>query len=108
MPVVARPLSIVVMTYNEEDNIGRCLQSVTALGDEIFILDSYSTDGTVKLAEKMGARVEQFPFDSYADQRRRMIQRAKNDWILILDADEYLSDELRASVTATENEDSFD
>ncbi|MFZ1675808.1 MAG: glycosyltransferase family 2 protein [Saprospiraceae bacterium] len=108
MPVAAHPLSIVVMTYNEEENIGRCLQSVTGLGDEIFILDSYSTDRTVELAEKMGARVEQFPFDSYADQRRRMIQMAKNDWILILDADEYLSDELRASVIATENENSFD
>lgn len=108
MSIAAQPLSIVIMTYNEEENIGRCLQSVTGLGDEIFILDSFSTDGTVVLAKKMGARVEQFPFDTYADQRRRMIQMAKNDWILILDADEYLSDELRTSIIALKNEFSFD
>lgn len=108
MSIAAQPLSIVIMTYNEEENIGRCLQSVTGLGDEIFILDSFSTDGTVVLAKKMGARVEQFPFDTYADQRRRMIQMAKNDWTLILDADEYLSDELRTSIIALKNEFSFD
>jgi glycosyltransferase involved in cell wall biosynthesis len=88
------------MTYNEEANIERCLKSVQGLGDEILVLDSYSTDETVTLARKMGARVEQHPFDYYADQRRRLIQLAQHDWILMLDADEYLSDELRTSVLA--------
>lgn len=107
-PTELRPLSIVVMTYNEEGNIERCLKSVEGIGDEILILDSYSTDKTVELALKMGARVEQFPFDTYADQRRRMIQMAHNDWILTLDADEYLSEELRSSIIASGQKESFD
>ena len=103
-----RPLSIVVMTYNEEDNIVQCLQSVQNLGNEILVLDSYSTDHTVELAYQMGARVVQYPFDSYADQRRRMIQLANYDWILTLDADEYLSEELRSSILECIQQNSFD
>lgn len=71
------------------------------LRDEILVLDSYSTDDTVALARKMGARVEQYPFDFYAEQRRRMMQLATHDWILMLDADEYLSNELRDSILET-------
>jgi len=104
----SRPLSIVIMTYNEESNIERCLKSVARLGDEVLILDSYSTDRTVEIARKLGARVEQYPFDSYADQRRRLIQLAKHDWILILDADEYLSEELKNSISKESGNNSFD
>jgi glycosyltransferase involved in cell wall biosynthesis len=92
-------LSVVIMTFNEEENIERCLQSVSGLGDEILVLDSGSVDQTVEKALALGARVEYHPFSSFADQRRKLIQLAKHDMILILDADEYLSEELRASVT---------
>ncbi|MEP6646653.1 MAG: glycosyltransferase family 2 protein [Saprospiraceae bacterium] len=105
-----RPLSVVIMTYNEESNIEQCITSVQGLGNEILVLDSNSTDRTVELARNLGARVEQYPFDTYADQRRRLITFAKNDFILTLDADEYLSEALKSSVqSALQNnsEDAF-
>ena len=86
------------MTYNEEENIGRCLGSVKGLGNEILLLDSYSTDKTVEIARALGARIEQCPFDSYVNQKARLIQMAKYDWILAIDADEYLSPELKSSI----------
>ena len=92
------PLSILVMTYNEEANIERCLQSTVGLGDEILVVDSFSTDNTVEIAKRFGARIEQFPFDSYIQQKARMIGMAKHDWVLSIDADEYLSPELKASI----------
>lgn len=101
-------LSILVMTYNEEDNIERCLQSVKGLGDEILVLDSFSTDLTVEIARSMGARIEQFPFDSYVQQKTRMIQMADSNWVLSIDADEYLSPELKASILNAGKEDQFD
>lgn len=103
-----QPLSIVVMTYNEEANIGRCLESVKELGDEILILDSYSTDSTTEIARTFGARIEQCPFDSYVNQKTRLIQLAEYDWVLTIDADEYLSPELKASVIAARTINAFD
>ncbi|HUR30570.1 MAG TPA: glycosyltransferase family 2 protein [Saprospiraceae bacterium] len=91
-------LSVVMMTFNEEANIERCLKSVEGVGDEILVLDSFSTDRTVEIARSMGARVEQFPFDSYVNQKARMIQMADSNWVLSIDADEYLSEELKASI----------
>ena len=101
-------LSILVMTYNEEANIERCLKSVEGLGDEILVLDSFSTDNTVELARMRGARVEQFPFDTYVSQKERMIQMANSNWVLSIDADEYLSDELKSSIKNALNEKAFD
>ena len=66
-------LSILVMTFNEEANIERCLTSVAGVGDEILILDSFSTDETIDIAGKFGARIEKYPFDSYVNQKARMI-----------------------------------
>ena len=93
-------LSVLVMTYNEEGNLPRCLGSVQGLGDEIYVLDSFSTDRTVEIAQSMGARVEQHVFDGFLNQRARMIERASHDRVLILDADEWLSPELRRSIEA--------
>lgn len=101
-------LSILVMTYNEEANIERCLTSVEGLGDEILILDSYSTDQTIDIAGKFGARIEQYPFDSYVNQKARMIQMADSNWVLSIDADEYLSPELRQSIIEAKSQKSFD
>jgi glycosyltransferase involved in cell wall biosynthesis len=96
------------MTYNEENNIERCLNSVVGLGDEIVILDSFSTDRTVEIARKMGARIEQFPFDNYVSQKNRLIQLAEYDWVLAIDADEYLSPELRSSILSAKNDTAYD
>jgi glycosyltransferase involved in cell wall biosynthesis len=86
------------MTYNEASNIARCLESVKGLGEEVFVLDSFSTDRTMEIARSYNARIEQHVFQGYTDQRQRLIEMATHDFILMLDADEYLSPELKASV----------
>jgi glycosyltransferase involved in cell wall biosynthesis len=90
-------VSLIVTTLNEEDNIGRCLESARGAG-EIILVDSMSTDGTVGIAEKHGARVFTREFVSNADQKNWAIGKAGLDWILILDADEYLSADLRDEI----------
>lgn len=97
-PASMQPLSVVVMTYNEEENIGRCLESVSGLGQEICVLDSFSTDRTVEIARTHGARVDKHPFSDFVSQRVRLLQMAAHSWVLMLDADECLSDELKQNI----------
>jgi glycosyltransferase involved in cell wall biosynthesis len=92
-------LSVLVLTYNEEANIRRCLKSV-AWSDDVVVLDSGSTDRTVAIAEGMGARVLQRPFDNFAGQRNWGLDRAgfKHDWVLHLDADEAVPPEMHEEI----------
>lgn len=99
-----RPLSVVVLTFNEAENIERCLRSVRGLADECLVVDSYSTDETVALAKSLGARTLERPFHSYSDQRAFAAQEATHDLVLALDADEYLSSELQKSVQLAKTE----
>lgn len=91
-------LSVVIITLNEERNIGRCIDSVKTVADEIIILDSFSTDRTVEIAIGKGAIVKQQTFSRYVEQKNRALQLATHDYVLSLDADEALSNELAASV----------
>ncbi len=91
-------LSVVVITYNEELNIRRCLHSVQGLGDEMLVVDSGSTDNTVSVSRELGAHVIHQDFLGYIEQKNFATSKAKNDWILCLDADEALSPELKASI----------
>jgi glycosyltransferase involved in cell wall biosynthesis len=91
-------LSVVIITYNEEKNIGRCIDSVKTLADEILILDSNSNDNTVAIAESMGATVKQESFKGFIQMKNRAIQLAGNDYILSLDADEALDPVLEDSI----------
>lgn len=91
-------LSVVIITLNEERNIGRCIQSVKNIADEILLVDSHSTDDTVAIAEKEGAKVIANNFVSYTQQRNFATERAQYDWILMMDADEAVSDELEKSI----------
>jgi glycosyltransferase involved in cell wall biosynthesis len=84
------PLSVVVITLNNADTLERCLAAVD-WADEIVVLDSGSTDATVEIAKRHGARVSVHPFDDYGPQKQRAIDSASHDWILNLDADEVLS-----------------
>ncbi len=93
-------LSVVVITYNEEENIERCLRSIVSIADEILLVDSFSTDNTVAIAESMGARVVQNPFKGFIQQRSFAVKNAKYDHILALDADEVVSAELLESLKA--------
>lgn len=98
-------LSAIVLTRNEERNIGDCLSGLS-WADEMLVVDSGSADRTVALAEKGGARVVVHPFTDFASQRNFAIAQAKEDWILFIDADERvtpeLSDEIKAVVTSSD------
>ena len=93
-------LSVVVLTYNEEIHLRRCLSSVRDIAREIVVVDSFSTDATVRIAGESGARVLQHEFSNQAQQFNWALDAANlsSDWILRLDADEYLTDELRDEI----------
>lgn len=82
-----RSLTVIVPTYNEEQMIRDCLQSVL-FADEILVVDSFSTDGTLAIARELGARIIQREFKYPADQKNWAIPQATHEWILLLDADE--------------------
>jgi glycosyltransferase involved in cell wall biosynthesis len=92
------PLSIVIITYNEEMNLARCLASVQAVADEILVVDSSSTDGTAAIARQYDARVILHPFIGYGEQKNFATEQASHNWILSLDADEELTDKLRSHI----------
>lgn len=91
-------ISAVIITYNEERNIGRCLQSLAGIADEIIVVDSFSTDATESVAKKYPVRWEQHAFDGFWQQKNRANGLATHDWILSLDADEALSEPLRTAL----------
>ncbi|WP_165000463.1 tetratricopeptide repeat-containing glycosyltransferase family 2 protein [Anaerophilus nitritogenes] len=84
-------LSLCMIVKNEEKNIRRCLKSVEDIVDEMIIVDTGSTDDTIKIAKEYGAKVFDFPWnDNFSDARNFSLQKAKGDWILIMDADDEL------------------
>jgi glycosyltransferase involved in cell wall biosynthesis len=100
-------ICVAVITRNEEKNIAECLAGA-AWADEILVLDSLSTDGTVELARRQGARVFQRAFTNFAEQRNAALCLARSDWVLFVDADERISpalaEEIRQQVEATEQD----
>jgi glycosyltransferase involved in cell wall biosynthesis len=91
-------LSAVIITFNEERNLGRCLESLKGIADEIIIIDSNSTDRTVEIARAHNSKVYQHAFAGYGEQKNYATSMATNDWIISLDADEALTPELRQSI----------
>ena len=91
------PLSLVVITLNEAARLEKCLRSVP-FADEILVVDSGSTDGTVALARELGARVIHQDWLGYGAQKQFAVEQAEHDWVLCLDADEWLSDELAQAI----------
>lgn len=94
------PITAIILTYNEELNLENCLKNIIDWADEILIVDSYSTDGTARIAKRYGAKIIQHPFENQAQQFNWALDNLKieNDWILRLDADEYLTEELKNEV----------
>ena len=86
-------LSVVIITFNEEANLPRTLESVK-WADEIIVVDSLSTDRTVEIAKSYGAKVFVEPWKGFAAQKNSALEKATGDWILSLDADEEVSPEL--------------
>lgn len=88
------PLTVVILTRNEADNITDCINSVS-FADEVLVLNNGSTDNTVELAQALGATViERDLNNDYSGQRNFGIETAKNNWILMLDADERVTEKL--------------
>jgi len=105
-------ISFAIITFNEEKNIARAIRSVSAIADEIVVLDSGSADRTVEIASGFGASVHQNKFVDFASQKNKALSYATGDYIFVLDADEELSEELvkwlsgfkNGSFTTYENE----
>ncbi len=91
-------LSVVIITFNEERNITKCLESVKSLTDDIIVVDSFSTDKTVEIAKTYNAKVFQQKWLGYSKQKNYANSLAKYPYILSLDADEVLSDTLLNSI----------
>lgn len=93
-----RPVSVIITTHNEEENIGRALESVQDWVDDIYIVDSFSTDKTLEIAASFATRIAQRKYTGPADQKNWAIPQAKYEWILLLDADEVVTTELKHEI----------
>lgn len=91
-------LSAVIITLNEERNIGRCIDSLQGIADEIIVVDSGSTDKTKAISKEKGAKFVFNEWAGYIAQKNHANKLAEHDYILSIDADEALSDELRKSI----------
>ncbi len=100
-------LSVVIITFNEEKNIGRCLESVRGLADEVVVVDSLSVDGTKKICSEFGVRFIEQAFLGYIEQKNFALDQASNDMVLSLDADEAVDDVLKAAILQVKR-DGFD
>ncbi|MFC1606911.1 glycosyltransferase family 2 protein [Candidatus Latescibacterota bacterium] len=94
---VKQTISAYIIAKNEERLISRAIESVQWM-DEVIVLDSGSTDNTVEIAEKLGARVSYASFDTFHEQKARAMELCTGDWTFNLDADEEMTPELRSSV----------
>ncbi len=90
-------ISATIITFNEERNLPRAVESLRC-ADEIIVVDSGSTDRTVEIAQKLGARVVESAWPGYANQKNFAAEQAAHDWILSIDADESLSEALEAEI----------
>lgn len=97
----APDLDTIILTYNEEQNLSQCLESVKGLERNIFVVDSGSTDRTVEIAKRYGAQVFTHEFTTQAEQFNWALENlpTQSEWVLRLDADEYLLPELRDEIT---------
>ena len=95
-------ISVLILTHNEELNLPRCLESVN-WADDVLVVDSFSTDRTVEIAQAAGARVLQHPFKNFAEQRNLGLAQGnlKHEWVLHLDADEVVTEALQAEIIKT-------
>lgn len=99
-------LSVLIITKNEEEHINALLSSID-FADEVVVVDSYSTDKTVILAEELGAKVLFREFDYHAAQKNWGLKQLQNDWVLVIDADERISSNLKEEIIAVLNKENL-
>lgn len=102
---MAVKLSVVYLSYNEEDIVASSLDSVANLADEIIFVDSGSTDSTPEIAKRFGARWYDRPLVNWGEQRNWALQQCSYPWILVLDCDEVLCPELQTALSRFKNSD---
>lgn len=107
-PAPKPPLSVVIITFNAERTLAKTLQSVREWADEVLLVDSGSTDNTLTIAQTLGCRILHHRFDGFGSQKQFAINRATNNWVLLLDADETPDAVLQVSIqqAITQNTDS--
>lgn len=95
-------LAVIILTYNEQENIAQALNSVCGWAQQVFVLDSFSTDRTLEIVKEYPCAVVQNPFENYATQRNYAIRHLpiNTEWILFLDADEWLPDDLKQEISS--------
>lgn len=91
-------LSVVIITFNEENNIARCLNSVSEIADEIVVVDSFSTDKTQQICKAQGVIFIEHPFEGHIQQKNYALDQANYPYVLSLDADEEVSPALKESI----------
>jgi glycosyltransferase involved in cell wall biosynthesis len=94
------PISVVIITFNEEKNIARCINSVKPIADEVVVLDSFSKDATKSICESLGVKFYEHAFDGHIEQKNRAITYATYPHVLSLDADEALDENLTNAIIA--------
>lgn len=93
-----KKLSVIIITFNEERNIRRCIESVKNIADEIIVVDSMSTDSTENICNTLGVRFISQKWLGFSEQKNFANSQASNEWIFSIDADEVVSEELAASI----------
>jgi rfaE bifunctional protein nucleotidyltransferase chain/domain len=107
VPAEPGKLTVIVLTRNEEHNVRRCLESAT-WADEIIVCDAFSRDRTPEIAREYTPNVIQHEYPHYAAQQNWVIPQASGEWVLVLDADERITPELRDAVQAAIRDDRYD
>lgn len=101
-------LSVCIITLNEETRLEKCLRSVVSIADEIIVVDSGSSDNTVAIAKKFGAKVFFRKFDNYADQKNFALEKSAGEWVFSIDGDEEIEDRLAEEIKNAVKDSKFD
>ena len=101
-------LSAVIITFNEERNIQRCIESLLPVADEIIVVDSFSTDRTEEICKLYGIKFFQNVFEGHIEQKNIALLKANHEWILSVDADEALSETLQKAIKKSLEAPQFD
>lgn len=96
--IIKYSLSVAIISFNEEKDIRRTIESIRDIAAEIIVVDSHSTDRTREIAEDMGAKVFEEDWKGYVGQKNSALQKCTQEWILSLDCDEVVTPELKSSI----------